>query len=109
MCAYRRGTIVNVSSAAARHPEGATLVYAMAKAGLECLTAGLVAAYGPTVRANIVVPGPTATDMLSLWQEDDDPGRTIRRVGHPLDFVGTCVFLASDTSLHVSGSSLTVN
>ena len=33
------GAIVNVSSDATRHPDAPTLVYAMAKAGLECLTA----------------------------------------------------------------------
>jgi hypothetical protein len=102
------GAIVNVSSGATRQPEGATLVYAMSKAGLECLTAGLVAAYGPSVRANTVVPGPTETGMLSQWK-DSDAGRSIGRVGHPSDFVGTCIFLASDASLHVSGSTIIVN
>ncbi len=108
MQAIGGGAIVNVSSGATREPEAATLVYTMAKAGLECLTAGLVAAYGPTVRANTLVPGPTETDMLSLWEQSDDSTHA-RRLGQPADFVGACVFLASDASLYVSGSSILVN
>ena len=49
------GTIVNVSSGAARHGSpGTSVCYGVTKAGLETLTVGLAS---DSIRVNAVVPG----------------------------------------------------
>ena len=110
MQAMDGGSIINVSSGAALKPEGHTLVYAMSKAGLDALTAGLIAAYGPKVRVNTLYPGMIETDMLSgyegigayLAEQGND------RLGQPEDFVGAVVFLASAASAFTTGATLPV-
>src|SRR5829696_6561468 len=45
------GSIINISSVAACHPQKTDLPYAAAKAGLNTLTVGFAVSFGPTVRS----------------------------------------------------------
>ena len=87
--------------------------YAMAKAGLNALTLGLVAAFGPRVRANVVLPGATDTDIAKAWApgalEAISAVNPLGRVGRPDDLVGICVFLASDAAAYVNGAQVLVD
>jgi NAD(P)-dependent dehydrogenase (short-subunit alcohol dehydrogenase family) len=108
-----RGSIVNVSSSGARRPGPDMLPYAAAKAGLNALTEGLAAAYGPTVRVNTLMPGPFLTDISKAWNFDgvEEPFAHLpmRRAGEPSEIVGAALYLASDASSYTTGSILRVD
>ena len=57
------GSIINVSTIGSLRPALSQLVYSCAKAGLNALTIGLAAAYGPKVRSNAILPGEVLTDI----------------------------------------------
>ncbi|AUS77500.1 3-oxoacyl-ACP reductase [Actinoalloteichus sp. AHMU CJ021] len=80
----QRGSIVTVSSNAARTPGAGPLPYAVAKAALTAFAKGLDAEYGPRgVRVNTVSPGPVRTD---LWEHPEGYGAALARsLGIPLD------------------------
>jgi NAD(P)-dependent dehydrogenase (short-subunit alcohol dehydrogenase family) len=64
------GSIIFVSSIAARRPSPNELVYGAAKAGVENLTYGLARTLGPKVRVNCIAPGPFLTDISRAWDLD---------------------------------------
>jgi NAD(P)-dependent dehydrogenase (short-subunit alcohol dehydrogenase family) len=107
------GSIINVSTVAAWRPGPGELPYAMAKAGLNALTLGLVGAFAPKVRANTVVLGPFDTDVAKAWPSGtvETLARTnpLGRIGRPEDLVALCVFLASDASGYVNGAQILVD
>ena len=104
------GSIINVSSGASRSPRSDNVVYAMSKGGLDTLTLGLIARYGPKVRVNTLYPGVIETDMLGAWESRDEfiEETGIETVGQPDDFVGAAVFLASAASRFTTGAELPV-
>lgn len=107
------GSIVNVSTAGSLRPGVAELPYAMAKAGMNALTLGLVGAWAPKVRVNTVLPGAFDTDITAAWGPDAKRQagemNPMGRIGQPDDMVGICVFLASDASSYVNGSQVLVD
>lgn len=107
------GSIINVSTAGSWRPGPGDLPYAMAKAGLNALTLGLVGAFGPKVRANVVLPGATETDIATAWAPGAlaaiSSANPLGRVGQPADLVGVCVFLASDAAAYVNGAQVLVD
>ena len=72
MAAGDGGSIVSIASTAAIKPKPAYLPYAAAKAGLISLSEGLARTFGPTVRSNVVMAGPFATDITAGWDWDAD-------------------------------------
>ncbi|MFT4217818.1 MAG: SDR family oxidoreductase [Micropruina sp.] len=112
------GSIVVISSNAARVPRLGMLAYAASKAAASALTrcAGLeLAARG--VRCNVVEPGSTDTAMLrELWADpetgvdrtvDGDPGAyrvgiPLGRIGAPEDVAAVVCFLLSDAARQVT-------
>ncbi|SNQ47011.1 putative short-chain dehydrogenase [Frankia canadensis] len=107
MAAAGGGSIINVSTIGSLRPGADELVYACAKAGLNALTIGLADAYGPTVRANGILPGAVATDIAAVWDERmwERVAESVKlgRVGQPRDFVGTALWLASEASAWITG------
>ncbi len=109
------GTIVNVSSAAARIGSPNEFIdYAAAKGAVDSMTIGLakeVAAEG--IRVNAVRPGLIYTDIHALAGE---PGRVDRaKAGVPMQRGGTAdevaeaiVWLASEQSSYVTGTLMDV-
>jgi 3-oxoacyl-[acyl-carrier protein] reductase len=114
-----KGTIVNVSSTAAKRPSGGMPDYSVMKAGLlsfSRLVADLNASYG--VRCNAVTPGPTATsawladDGLAAQQGDRDEvlarvgaGRPLGRLAEPDEIASVIVFLLSERASYVTGAA----
>jgi 3-oxoacyl-[acyl-carrier protein] reductase len=104
------GSIITMSSAAARRPDARSPVaYAAAKAAIELLTKDLATQAGPFgVRANCISPETIMTDrnqqqipaatQLSLI--DSHP---IRRLGTPEDIAEAALFLAANTAAWISG------
>lgn len=102
------GSIINVSTVGSLRPSGREIVYACAKAGLNALTVALADAYGPTVRANALLPGPVDTDIAAAWSDEMRAESTrdmpLGRMGVPEDYVGPALYLATSASRFVTGT-----
>ncbi|MFB7723970.1 SDR family NAD(P)-dependent oxidoreductase [Nocardia sp. NPDC056100] len=113
MAAAGAGSIINISSMEATHPEPMAVPYAAAKAGLEALSGGLAHTYGPAVRVNTIRCGPFDTDIAKAWppgmKEALGEHTALRRIGAPADIVGAALFFASDASAFATGATLALD
>ncbi|UGT55104.1 SDR family NAD(P)-dependent oxidoreductase [Nocardia asteroides] len=115
MAAAGGGSIINVSSVASVAPAPEEIPYAIAKAGLNALTAGMARAFGPTVRVNTIMPGPMLTDISAAWdmarfEQTAKERIPLRRGGRPDEIVGAALFLASEeASGYVSGARIALD
>jgi NAD(P)-dependent dehydrogenase (short-subunit alcohol dehydrogenase family) len=113
MKADGRGSIINISSIAAKRPTADEAPYAAAKAGLNNLTLSLARAFAPTVRVNSIVAGPFLTDMSKAWKpemlERHMRRLVLGRAGEAGEIVGAVLYLASDASSYVTGARLEVH
>ncbi len=113
MAAAGGGSIINVSSVGAVQPTTLELPYAMAKAALHAMTAGMSHAYGGRVRVNVIMPGAFLTDISKAWPDDmrREIERTIPmgRCGEAEDIVGAALYLASDAASYTSGAVIKVD
>ena len=111
----RRGSIVTISSAAARRPHlGTPIPYAAAKAGVIGFTRSLayeVAEYGVTV--NAIAPGPIDTELFRKlpedWRKRKIAELPIRRAGTVDEIAPTALLLASDEGSYYLGATLNPN
>jgi 2,3-dihydro-2,3-dihydroxybenzoate dehydrogenase len=120
----RGGAIVTVASDAAHTPRIGMSAYGASKAALKslALTVGLeLAASG--VRANIVSPGSTDTDMQrTLWTSQDAEQKRIAgfgeqfklgiplgKIARPDEIANTILFLASDYASHITLQDIVVD
>lgn len=115
MIRQKSGSIVNISSAAAKTSHGNSHPsYGASKAALLSLTQKLALDMGPYgIRVNAVCPGPTASEMTQEWDEDYRH-RVLAQI--PLGRLGTAeeqaaavLFLASDLAGFITGESINVN
>lgn len=124
MITRRRGSIVTISSNAARIPRVAMGAYCASKAAATMFTKCValeVAPYG--IRCNVVSPGSTDTAMLrTSWSNEDrcaatvggDPenfrlGIPLGRIAHPDDIVDSVEFLLSARARHITMHDMTVD
>ncbi|TKT69813.1 3-oxoacyl-ACP reductase family protein [Aquamicrobium sp. LC103] len=110
------GSIVNITSVAAKVALDRTTAYCAAKAGVERMTAELGFEWARRgVRVNAVGPGYFATDLTEGLRENEALAEKITartpmgRFGRPDELVGACLFLASDAAGYVTGSTLMVD
>jgi NAD(P)-dependent dehydrogenase (short-subunit alcohol dehydrogenase family) len=109
------GSIVNISSTAAVHPNPAAAVYGAAKAALNSLTLALAVEYGPEVRVNAIGLGPARSDATRAWIDGERfvdaarRGAALRRGGEPCEVIGTVLYLASDASSFTTGAVVQVD
>jgi len=109
------GTIITISSAAARRPHpGSPIAYAAAKAGIQILTQDLAAQAGPhNIRVNCIAPEIIMTERnqaaIPVAQQvqlaDLHP---LKRLGSPEDVARAALFLASPESAWITGVILDV-
>lgn len=103
--------IINMASIQAFNGARNISGYAVTKHGIIGMTKCLSNEWAPLgVTVNNIAPGFIQTDMLSLA----DPGTIIGRVpvgrlGEPKDLVGAMLFLASEESDYVTGSTIMVD
>lgn len=114
MLKCNKGTIINISSSAALDGNAGRAVYGASKAALLCATKALAAELGDQgIRANIIAPGITETDMLeSMTDEvirDTVMSTDLKRSGKPSDIANAVLYLASDLSSYVTGQVLRVD
>lgn len=109
-----RGSIVTLSSVAARHPSRGHCNYAASKGGLEAMTRALAVELGPKgIRVNGVAPGVIETEMSeTVRRRAGDLIRSrsaLRRTGWPEEVARAVRFLASDDASYVTGEVLAVS
>ncbi len=112
----RGGSIINVTSQLADVAVRDKTAYLASKGGGRSLTMGMaldLAAHG--IRVNAIAPGPTLTNLtrprfadsaLRSWTLEQIP---LGRFGEPDDLAGAVLYLASDESRWVTGTTLVVD
>jgi NAD(P)-dependent dehydrogenase (short-subunit alcohol dehydrogenase family) len=114
------GVIVNTASGWGLVGGKNAASYCASKAAVVNLTKAMAIDHGPqNIRVNAVCPGDTATDMLrgearqlgaseeEFFKESAD--RPLGRVGKPEEIAEAVLFLASDASSFVTGTTLVVD
>ena len=110
------GSIINVTSQLAEVARPARAAYVASKGGGRSLTHAMaleLAPYG--IRVNAIAPGPTLTGLTRASYAEPERRRAtiaqipLGRLGEPEDLVGAVLFLASDESRWVTGSTVTVD
>jgi 3-oxoacyl-[acyl-carrier protein] reductase len=111
----KAGSIITISSAAARRPHpGSPVPYAAAKAGIQILTQDLAAQVGPDgIRVNCIAPETILTErnerQIPEAQQQVLAGlHPLRRLGTPEDVAHAAVYLASADAAWITGIILDV-
>jgi glucose 1-dehydrogenase len=112
----RRGSIVNIASIAALHPQTGSGAYSASKAGVLLMSRQMAVEWGPLgIRSNAICPGMIRTALSATFYEE--PGfearraqvTASRRIGEPQDVADAALFLASPRSAYVNGAELVVD
>ena len=116
MVAQGSGSIINVASIMGHVSLPGRPAYDASKGGVVQLTKAMALEWAENnVRVNALCPGFTRTALTEpLWEDPERlamiEGRTpMKRLAEPEEMVGAAVFLASDASLFVTGTSLFVD
>jgi NAD(P)-dependent dehydrogenase (short-subunit alcohol dehydrogenase family) len=120
MIERRYGKIINISSQAGRYAsELAGPYYSAAKAGQLGFTRQLALKLGPygiyvnAITPGVIISGPRVESMWLARKEEDHRemlGKIpLRRLGMPEEVASVVVFLASEESSYITGSTIDVN
>ena len=113
MLASGGGAIVNMSSTAGLQGVGGLAAYVTAKHGLEGLTKVAALDYAAQgIRVNSVAPGPILTDNLLRAGDAAQQAAAampVRRVGRPDEVAAAVVWLCSDQSAFITGTTLVLD
>lgn len=119
MVKQKNGSIVNISALAAHYRASlAGVQYTAAKAGVEGLSRQFAYDWGPSgIRVNSVAPTVTMTGarVQGLWDGKSEAEREktlsqipLRRLSEPEEIAAAVIFLASDESSYITGTTLDV-
>ncbi|HEY1796081.1 MAG TPA: glucose 1-dehydrogenase [Stellaceae bacterium] len=110
------GSIINVTSQLAEVARPKRAAYVASKGGTRSLTHAMAVDLARhNIRVNAIAPGPTLTGLTRANYTNPEARREteamipLARLGQPDDLVGAVLFLASDDSLWVTGSTVTVD
>ena len=93
--------------------------YCASKGALVPLVKQIAQDYGPKIRCNLICPGPVDTPMI--WDsakafpkpakavDDASKATLLNRLGNPEDIAKAALFLASEESSFITGTSITVD
>ena len=107
--------IVNLASQAGRDGGGpGAVAYATSKGAMMTFTRGLAKELGPDIRVNAINPGMIDTDFHNIFTKDAVRANVanatpLKREGRPLEIGDLVVFLASDKSSFMTGTSIDIN
>ncbi|MCI5111632.1 MAG: SDR family oxidoreductase [Marivita sp.] len=112
----RGGSIIQISSQMAHVGGIDRAVYCGTKHAVEGMTKAMAIEWGPErIRVNTICPTFILTELTKPTFDDPDKRAWIEskiklpRVGQVEDIMGACLFLASDASALVTGSSLLID
>lgn len=105
------GSVINITSAAARYAQRSFSSYGTAKAALTQLTRLLAQDFAPMIRINAIAPGPVVTAALGQYLTPEVRGamekRTpLARLGTVEDIAAAALYLASPASSWMTGKIL---
>jgi glucose 1-dehydrogenase len=110
------GSIINVTSQLAEVARPERAAYVASKGGGRSLTHAMALELAPHgIRVNAIAPGPTLTGLTRASYADPERRRAtiaqipLGRLGAPEDIVGAILYLASDESRWVTGTTVTVD
>ena len=112
---HKAGKIVNVASVRGLFYCGreGNIDYSASKSGVLSLTTTLAKELGPNIKVNAVAPGPTETDLMSSWSEDEVSYAInesyLKRLIQPDEVARAILFLASSDSDAITGEVLVVD
>jgi 3-oxoacyl-[acyl-carrier protein] reductase len=110
----RGGSIITMSSLAARTPTPASIAYTASKAAVIALSKQLAYELAPVgIRVNDIAPSTIMTDRLAARMPQEFKDRMLAehplgRLGTPLDVANVTAFLASDASSWLTGLTIDV-
>lgn len=110
----RSGSIINISSMVGLKGDAGQMAYSATKGAVISITKSAAKELAPyQVRVNSVAPGLTKTDLLDETEDKFLAQRIANigmgRVASPLDIANTCLFLASELSVYVTGQIIGVD
>ena len=108
------GVIINTGSMSAIRPRMQDTPYGSAKSAVNLLTKSLALELAPTIRVNCINPCPILTDMIQKGPgikqfERDIAELPLKRAGTPDDIAFAALYLASDESAFVTGTTINVD
>ncbi|MET8285168.1 SDR family oxidoreductase [Streptomyces sp. NPDC005132] len=112
MVARGSGSIINVSTMAARIGMAGLSVYSATKAALESLTRTWAAEFSPAgVRVNTVAPGPTRTDMVMDTMGEEGAQQIAKttllgRLATPREIAEVIHFLATERAAYLTSATI---
>lgn len=114
MVRNKKGSIVNVSSSAAQDGNSGKSAYGASKAALLTMTLCIAEELGTSgIRANVICPGVTETDMVSTMPDYisaiQKESTFLKKLGKTDDMANTAMFLLSDYSSYVTGQVFRVD
>ena len=114
MLKARRGRMIFVSSVVGMLGSAGQANYSASKSGLIGLARSIARELGSrSITANVVAPGPVATDMLAALPEDRVASLTsavpLGRLASPEEIAGTITFLASPDAAYITGAIIPVD
>ena len=114
MLKARKGRIIFVSSVVGLLGSAGQANYSASKSGLVGLARSIARELGSrSITANVVAPGPVATDMLAALSEDRREELTaavpLGRLASPDEIAGTIAFLASADAAFITGAIIPVD
>ena len=116
MAGAGRGSMIGFSSIRSTTTEPGQGAYAATKAATVMLFKTLAAELGPAgVRANVIAPGVVETPLTqpirddAAWYQAYADKSILRRWARADELVGAAIFLASDASSYVTGTTLFVD
>ena len=114
MLKARKGRIIFVSSVVGLLGSAGQANYSASKSGLVGLARSIARELGSrSITANVVAPGPVATDMLAALSDDRREALTtavpLGRFASPDEIAGTITFLASADAAFITGAIIPVD
>jgi 3-oxoacyl-[acyl-carrier protein] reductase len=114
MIERHHGSIITMSSAAARQPAQSNAAYAAAKAGVIAYSRHIARELGPEgVRVNCLAPSAVENEKMRAWTTDEQRRQLgasfpLQRIGQPQDVAQATLFLASEASAWITGVTLDI-
>lgn len=114
MIRNKKGSIVNVSSSAALDGNSGKSAYGASKAALLTMTLSIAEELGTSgIRANVICPGVTETDMVSTMpeyiSEVQKEAAFLKKLAKTDDIANTALYLLSDYSSYITGQIFRVD
>jgi 3-oxoacyl-[acyl-carrier protein] reductase len=108
------GSIVLMCSSAGRAASEASLAYSSAQAGVVILARNLAQQLGPwNIRINAIAPSAIRNERMERFMSKEEQAKlaasyAIQRIGEPNDVAAATLFLCSDASSWITGTTLDI-